>query len=120
MVDNSGAAITAEDPVLKEFIEGEVIETMKKDKALYDWYFTQTSDLEKNGWKIHTNEPETKIYWKQEEGMAIVSVCFEGLIKSNLLEILPIIGEIQLFEKWAPTIQKAEQLKKVSNFRQLF
>lgn len=65
------------------------------------------------------DEPNKKLYTKQEEGMKFLTTYMESIVNTNYINILSLLHEIDLLKDWAPMVEESRIIGKASNNREL-
>mmetsp|Transcript_11310 Transcript_11310/g.11345 ORF Transcript_11310/g.11345 Transcript_11310/m.11345 type:complete len:135 (-) Transcript_11310:336-740(-) len=81
-------------------------EFMKELNHLHTW----TKFLENN---------EVKIFYKKEEGLSPLTVFIEGMINAPVMNVIAIVGTVDLYKDWMPITPVSDILKEVTHFRKL-
>ncbi len=77
---------------------------MRKDFSIIDHFLEELKrqDLKDAGWTKFSDKGDSKIYYKQEEGVKSLTLYLEDVIEAPLINLFAILGEVQLFKNWIP------------------
>lgn len=82
-------------PLVKEFIEGDIVTQIKEDTELFHYFFKETESLE--GWRLHYDQPDKKLYYKFEQGSSKMSAMYECIVDAPVNHVIAIFGESDIF-----------------------
>jgi hypothetical protein len=68
-------------------------------------------------WKKFKEKKTSKIYYKQEPGLSQITLYLEEVFEASLINLVAVIGEVQLFKKWVPLMRQSDLLADVSYLR---
>lgn len=70
-------------------------------------------------WTRFADKSELKIYYKKEEGLSPVTCYIEGIINAPIMDVLTIMGEVDMYKNWMPITPISIVLKEITPFRKL-
>lgn len=70
-------------------------------------------------WTKFVDKTDQKIYYKKEEGLSPVTCYIEGMINAPMLDVLTIVGEVDMFKEWMPITPVSDILRELTPFRKL-
>lgn len=82
-----------------------------------DHFLEELKDMK--GWNKHTDKEDYKIYYRQEEGLKIISLFIEGIINAPLINIMALLAEVDLFNEWVPLCKESKLVGEFSHLRKL-
>jgi hypothetical protein len=71
------------------------------------------------GWVLKVDEPDKKVYYKQEPGIKLMSMMCECIVNAPLVNVMARYSENDLFKSWMPNIAECTMLKELSQYRKL-
>lgn len=60
-----------------------------------------------NNWNKHTDKPDKKIYYRQEQGVKALTLYIEALYECPMINLVSILAEVGLFKEWIPLTKNA-------------
>ncbi|CDW81454.1 protein kinase domain protein [Stylonychia lemnae] len=103
---------------MDKFEQSEEMVALKKDFLIIE-YFMKELNSDMSSWTRHTDKPDFKIYYRQEQGFKGLTLYLEVEFKSPLMNLFTILAEVDLFQKWIPFTAKSELKGSVSHLRKL-
>jgi hypothetical protein len=88
---------------------------LKEDKHLFDFFFETVDNRE--GWTLHVDEPDKKVYYKYEAGVRFISTLTECTVKANIKYLIAMVSETDMFPKWMPNIVYCNPEIKLTRYR---
>mmetsp|Transcript_1920 Transcript_1920/g.1378 ORF Transcript_1920/g.1378 Transcript_1920/m.1378 type:complete len:228 (-) Transcript_1920:94-777(-) len=71
------------------------------------------------GWEMFIDEPERKVYYKEEEGFDLETFYVEMNVDSYYLDILTMLLEVEQTGKWLPVMKVYKELGSTSALRRV-
>lgn len=96
----------------------EEITMLRRDFAIIDGMMKELSG-DMAGWQRFKDKPESKIYYKQEDGLSQLTLYIEEVFEAPMINLFAIMGEAQLFSKWVPMMKQSDMVAEVSHLRKL-
>ena len=93
------------------------VKRVEKDFKILNEFTKEMANIDK--WTKFVDKADQKIYYKKEEGLSPVTCYIEGVINAPLINVITIMGEVELFKNWMPITPVSEVLKEVTPFRKL-
>jgi hypothetical protein len=70
-------------------------------------------------WKKFKDKPNSKIYYKHEDGFNQLTLYIEEVLEAPMLNLFAVLGEAQLFKNWIPMMKQSDMVAEVSYLRKL-
>jgi len=72
------------------------MEMLRKDLQIIEHFLEELKnhDLKSAGWTKFSDKGDSKIYYKQEEGIKSLTLYLEDVIEAPLLNLFAILGEV--------------------------
>ena len=101
------------------FIESEEMVILEKDINMFNDVREQLAKLNADnteGWLVHKNTEEQKIFYKQED-YTNITLFMSTTVKAPAMNAVSLMVECQLFKEWMPLCTRSHFLAKKSNLR---
>ena len=102
----------------EEFLLQQEVLMLRKDFLIIETMLLEISG-EMPGWNRFKDQPKTKIYYKQEDGLNQITMYVEQEIEAPLINLAALLSEVQLFKNWIPMIKQSDLVGEVSHLRKL-
>ena len=89
----------------KEFMLQEEVVMLREDFKIIEEMLAKEMSGNLDGWHRYKDKPETKIYYKIEDGHPIVTTYAEQIVEAPLINIAALIAEVSLLKEWVPMVK---------------
>jgi hypothetical protein len=105
---------------VEAFLATEEITILKEDVVTLQDFIKTLEGIQNDTDESWTREKDTedmKVFYKIEEGSALVTLYLEKVVKSPMINLLSLLVEADKFKDWMPAMAASEEMGHISNFR---
>ncbi|GAB5356430.1 hypothetical protein AAMO2058_000289100 [Amorphochlora amoebiformis] len=98
-------------------VNTQTYKTIMKWRDLCDAYL-KTIESDEN-WNLYSKDDKISSWWREEEDAETCSFRVSGIVKSNILKVIPLLLETDLYPQWFPLMKKARELLSPSRYHKI-
>jgi len=102
---------------LEEFLRKEEVKKIEKDFKILNEFTSVMKDM--SSWTKFVDKPDSKIYYKKEEGLSPITCFIETTINAPVLNAVAICAEVAHYKEWLPITPVSDVIKELTPLRKL-
>ena len=120
VTDRDGNTLSKDTKQVSEWLQSEEVKYTILDQELFEYLYDQICDLDnldKEGqdWVKYYDEPDKRVFYKQEDGYIYGSVLTDCIVEASLTHTLCCYDNLEVLDKLMPEFYDLEWMKKVTD-----
>lgn len=119
VTDKDGNTLSKDSQVVKDWLATEEVQYTILDQELFEYLYDQICTLDQEGqdWTKYYDEPDKRVFYKQEDGYMYGSVLTDCIVEASLMHTLCCYDNLEVLDKLMPEFYDLEWKKKVTDVK---